>query len=446
MGKWNVPDSLPPKPPVRFASGPSLRILLWAGFIAVHAWLVYICFAAIGWPLGDVDVVYLGWATDAASGVALVGITAPFVYPLLAVVPIFAALAFGTASYTATWLGIVTLLNAVAFAALTGRRRGPRALLAAGWWLAFLLLLGPIALARIDSITAPLVILAVLWLRTRPVWGTVILTLATWVKIWPIAVIAALVIASKQRMRAGYAFLATSAVIVVTALSLGSGLRVFSFISEQANRGIQIESPVGAIWMVQAALRIPGSYIYYDHDILTFQVVGPGSFIAVALMTPVLALCIAAVLLIAVRATRAGASFERLFPPLVLALVVTLMAVNKVGSPQFVIWLAAPTILGILLRGRGWRTPTILVTVIAGLTQVVYPYLYDWLLVANPLMVLALSMRNVLEFVVLAWAVREVWTLGSSSAQHGSRHGNGNAAPHDPPAAGLDRPILIPRE
>ena len=444
-----MPDSLPPKPPVRFASGVRLRVLLWAGFVAVHAWLVYICFAAIGWPLGDVDVVYLGWATDAASGQALVGITAPFVYPLLAFVPIFAALAFGTASYTATWLGIVTLLNAVAFAALTGRGRGPRALLAAAWWLAFLVLLGPIALARIDSITAPLVILAVLWLRTRPVWGTVILTIATWVKIWPIALVASLVIASKQRMRALYAFLGTSAAIVVTALSLGSGLRVFSFISEQTNRGIQIESPVGAIWMVQAALRIPGSYIYYDHDILTFQVVGPGSAIAVALMTPALALCIAAVLLIAVRATRAGASFERLFPPLALALVVTLMAVNKVGSPQFVIWLAAPTILGILLRGRGWRTPTILVTVIAGLTQLVYPYLYDWLLVANPLMVLALSARNVLEFVLLAWAVREVWVLGSRSVPHGAvrggHHGD-NAAPHDPPAAGLDRPILIPRE
>ncbi|MCI4659959.1 glycosyltransferase 87 family protein [Cryobacterium zhongshanensis] len=427
----------------------SLRVALWAGFVVVHAWLVYLCFTAIGWPLGDVDVVYLGWATDAASGQALVGITAPFVYPLLAVVPIFAALAFGTASYTATWLGIVALLNAVAFAALTGRRRGPRALLAAAWWLGFLLLLGPIALARIDSITAPLVILAVLWLRTRPVWGTVILTIATWVKIWPIAVIAALVVASKQRMRAGYVFLATSAVIVLTAFALGSGLRVFSFISAQTSRGIQIESPVGAIWMVQAALRIPGSYIYYDHDILTFQVVGPGSSIAVALMTPVLALGIAAVLLIALRATRAGATFEKLFPPLVLALVVTLMAVNKVGSPQFVIWLAAPTILGILLWGRGWRTPTILVAVIAGLTQLVYPYLYDWLLVANPLMVLALSARNVLEFVLLAWAIREVWALGSRSVPHGAvrggHHGD-NAAPHDPPAAGLDRPILTPRE
>jgi len=437
-----VPDSFAPKPPVRVASGVGLRVVLWAGFVGVHAWLVYICFAAIGWPLGDVDVVYLGWATDAASGQAFVGITAPFVYPLLAFVPIFAALTFGTASYTATWLGIVTLLNAVAFAALTGRGRGSRSLVAAAWWLAFLLLLGPIALARIDSITAPLVILAVLWLRTRPVWGTVILTIATWVKIWPIALVASLVIASKQRIRAGYAFLGASAAIVITALSLGSGLRVFSFISEQTNRGIQIESPVGAVWMVQAALRLPGSYIYYDHDILTFQVVGPGSAIAVAIMTPVLALCIAAVLVIAVRATRAGASFERLFPPLVLALVVTLMAVNKVGSPQFVIWLAAPTILGILLRGRGWHTPTILVTAIAGLTQLVYPYLYDWLLVANPLMVLVLGVRNVLEFVLLAWAVREVWALGSRGAHHGARH----AAPHDQPAAGLDRPILIPRE
>jgi hypothetical protein len=442
VGKWNVPDSLRPKPLLRLPSGVSLRVLLWIGFVAVHAWLVFICFEAIGWPLGDVDVVYLGWATDAATGHALVGITAPFVYPLLAVVPIFAALFLGTASYTATWLGIVTLLNAAAFAALTGRRRGARSLAAAAWWLVFLLLLGPIALARIDSITAPLVILAVLWLQTRPVWGAVLLTIATWVKIWPVALVAALVIASTKRMRVVSAFLGTSAAIVLTALILGSGLRVFSFISEQTDRGIQVESPVGAIWMVQAALRIPGSYIYYDHEILTFQVVGPGSAIAIALMTPVLALAIAAVMLVAVRATRAGASFDRLFPPLVLALVVTLIAVNKVGSPQFVIWLAAPTILGLLLWGRRWRTPTVLVTVIAGLTQLVYPYLYDWLLVANPVMVLVLGARNVLEFVLLAWAFREVWALGSPATRHRVPHGDQNA----PPAAGVNRPLLIPRE
>ena len=104
-----------------------------------------------------------------------------------------------------------------------------------------------------------------------------------------------------------------------------------------------------------------------------------------------------------------GAEFDRLFPPLLLALVVTLIAFNKVGSPQFMGWLAAPVIFGLLIRRAAWRAPALLVAVLAALTQLIYPYLYDWLLVAHPAMVLLLTLRNLLEFVLLGWAVREIW-------------------------------------
>jgi hypothetical protein len=430
VGELRVPDSArEPTAAAQHVRAP--RALLWCGFVAVHGLLVWLCFAAPGWPLGDVERVYLGWATDAASGVDVVGITTVFVYPILAFLPILAALAFGPALYAATWLGIVTLLDALAFALLLGTGRAPRARLAAAWWLGFLLLLGPIALARIDSITVPLVIAALLVVRSRPVWGTVLLALATWLKIWPIAVIAALFLASRERWRVLVAAAGTSVGIVVVALSLGSGLNVFSFVTQQANRGIQIESPVGGIWLWQAALRVPGSYIYYDHQILTYQVVGTGTNVAIALMTPLLVLCIAAVLLLAWQASRAGATWAGLFPPLVLALVLTLIAVNKVGSPQFTTWLAAPVILGLLVRGRAWRLPAVLVLVIAALTQLVYPYFYDWLLAANPLMVLVLTVRNLLEFILLGWSVREIRASGLSSA---------------PAAAGLARPTLIQKE
>ena len=68
-----------------------------------------------------------------------------------------ASLAFGPEWYAETWLGIVVLLNAAAFAVLLGDRRLARTRrIAAWWWLGFLALLGPIALGRIDAVTVPL--------------------------------------------------------------------------------------------------------------------------------------------------------------------------------------------------------------------------------------------------------------------------------------------------
>jgi hypothetical protein len=444
---------------------PALRLrptALWTAFALVHAVLIALCLLAPGWPLGDVDRVYRSWAEGAASGAYVVGITTPFVYPILAFVPIFAALTMGPALYSTVWLGIVTALNALAFGMLVGPGRAGRSfgagraagagrgagagrdgrdgrhLLAAWWWLGFLLLLGPIALARIDSVTAPLVIIALLQLAARPIWATVLLTIATWVKVWPAAVIAALLVAARRRWQVVAVAAGTSAAIVAFALLaaaiLGGNVRnVFSFITQQTSRGLQIESPVSLLWLWQAAFGVPGSSIYYDRELLTYQVAGPGTPVAIDLMTPLLALGVAAVLLLGVLALQRGAAFERLFPPLVLALVVTLIAVNKVGSPQFIGWLAAPVIFGLVTAGKAtagkatagktatappaWRTPAVMVLVLAALTQVVYPYLYDWLLVANPLMLAALTARNLLEFVLLALAIHGIWTAHTPAPQ-----------------------------
>lgn len=394
------------------------RSLLWSGFAVVHVWLVWLCLTAVGWPLGDVEGVYRPWAELSVSGEAIVGITTPFVYPIVALVPMLLALAFGSAAYSFVWLGLVTVLDAVAFAVLLGMGRAPSRRLAgaAWWWLAFLLVLGPIALARIDSVTVPLVIVALLWLRTRPFWGVVLLTVATWVKVWPAAALAALVVVSPRRWRITLIAGVTSLVIVVIALILGSGLNVFSFVTQQTGRGIQIESPIGTVWMWLAALGVPGNTVYYDFDILTFQVVGPGTELAASVMTPILVLAVGVVILLGVLAERRGAAIETLLPPLVLALVLTLIGVNKVGSPQFISWVAAPIVLGLVVRGARWSTPAILGLVLAALTQLIYPYFYDGLLVPTVPMVLVLTLRNLLEFVLLGWAI---WALATAHIRRG---------------------------
>jgi len=390
-------------------------VTVWVAFIAVHLWLGLLNLYAPGLPLGDVTIVYKFWMDQAIVAHFWVGIDSVWVYPIVALVPMLAAYAFGPDLYASTWLSMVMILNAVAFGFLTGWGRSRERIGVAWWWVAFLVLLGPIALGRIDSVTVPLAVIGVLLIARRPAVATVVLTVATWIKVWPAALIGAAMIALRGRLRIVAAALLSSAFIMIIAVTLGSGGNVLSFITQQTGRGLQIEAPVSTFWLWQAAAGVPGAFVYYDQQILTFQVSGAGVDVASALMTPLLLVAIAVIALLGVRATRAGVAAADLLPSLSLALVTALIAFNKVGSPQFISWLAVPVVLGLATRaagfGRSFRTPAIMVLVIAALTQFVYPYLYTALLLVQVPMLIVLTGRNAMLFVLLGWAI---WAVASA--------------------------------
>jgi hypothetical protein len=126
-----------------------------------------------------------------------------------------------------------------------------------------------------------------------------------------------------------------------------------------------------------------------------------------------MALCALVIVLIAMLVLQRGARATEVLPALALALVSGLIAFNKVGSPQFMTWLAVPVILGLATHaaghGRSFRAPAIMVAALALLTQAFYPYLYGWLIGLHPAMLLVLTARNVLVFVVLGWALVALW-------------------------------------
>lgn len=390
------------------------RLALWVAFALVHGALVTLNLTAQGWPLGDVTAVYRVWAENAADGYVRMGIDAPWVYPILAFAPMAASLALGSEWYGQTWLAIIVLLDAVAFSILLGNRRLARTRrIAAWWWVAFLALLGPIALGRIDAVTAPLAITGLLWAAGRPRVASVLLTIAAWVKVWPAALLAALVLASRKRGDVVTVAVALSAGILGVSLLAGSGVNAVGFVAEQAGRGLQIEAPLAVAWLWQMVGGSTAVEIVYDRDILTFQIDGPGADAAAALTTPLMALGVVAVLLLGLRAARRGATLGRLLAPLALSFVVVLMLANKVGSPQFATWLAAPVILGLCLDPRRFAVPAWLTAGVALLTHVLYPYWYGWLLVANPAFVLLLTAKIVLLVLLAGWGIRAVWQAGS---------------------------------
>ncbi|MBF4573835.1 DUF2029 domain-containing protein [Herbiconiux sp. VKM Ac-1786] len=413
----------------RLAANP---LVLWAAFLALHVWLGYDGLTHPNQPFGDVTSVYKGWVEQSLDGYRL-GIDGPWVYPILAFVPMLAAMALGPGLYGIGWMIVVTIADAAIFAYLTTRRRVGRAegtrpletgerlrLAAAWWWLLFLLLLGPVALGRIDIITVDIVIAGLLVARNRPVLAGVLLAIATWVKVWPAAMIAAVVITLRRRMRTAVAAAVTLVAVLAGALALGAGLNAFSFVSEQTGRGMQVEAPTSVFWL-WSAYAGGGSEVYYDMQILTFQVTGPGSDVAAMLMTPLLVVAVAAVLLFAVYVVRKGAPATHVLPPLALALVMALIVFNKVGSPQFMVWLSAPIILGLVTQGRRFFWPAVLAFVMAGLTQVIYPIAYDAILGLDPVMLTVLTLRNLLSITMLVIAVVMLWQ---------SRRGSGKADQH----------------
>jgi len=403
--------AVPPSRLRRFLGG---RAGLWAAFALVHAGLVLLNLYGQGWPLGDVVSVYRVWAENAADGIVRMGIDVPWVYPILAFAPMAAALAFGSAWYALTWLGIVVLLDAVAFSILIGTRRLTRTRrIAAWWWLAFLALLGPIALGRIDAVTVPLALTGMLWAATRPRTAAVLLTIGMWVKVWPAAVIAALVVASRKRWEVVTVAVALSAGILGVSLVAGAGLNALGFVAEQAGRGLQIEAPLAVAWLWRIVGGDRAVEVVYDREILTFQISGPGAEVAASLATPLMAIGVVTVLVLGIRAVRRGAAFGRVFAPLALSFIVVLMLANKVGSPQFVTWLAAPVVLGLVLKPRRFLVPAALAAAIAVLTQVIYPYWYGWLTAAHPGFVLVLTVKVALLAVLFGWGIRALWQAGS---------------------------------
>lgn len=379
---------------------------LGAAFLLVHVGLGVLAYVEpTQQSLGDINGVYRFWMDYWHVTGVLVGIDTPWVYPVGALPPMIAATVFGDPSYAQTWLALVTVLDGAALVLLARTR------IALGWWwLLTLVCLGPVALLRIDAVALPFAVAGVLWVARRPAVAALALTVGAWVKVWPAALVAALLVVGRRRLAVLGAALATSAAIVGAAAALGGGGTVLSFVDGQAGRGLQIEAPVATPWLWLAAAHGPAT-LYFDRAILTYQVRGPGVGVAASWMNLVLAAGVVAVLVLGLLARRRGAADPTVLALTAFGLVAALLALDKVGSPQYVTWYVAPVLLGLLVDTRRFLLPAAVVPLLAGLTQLVYPWLYLELVAGNGALLAVLAVRNALELVLLGWAVVQLARL-----------------------------------
>ncbi|WP_341942487.1 hypothetical protein [Microbacterium sp. LWH10-1.2] len=394
-------------------SGDVRLVGLWTAFLLVHLFTVVVGWVYPSQPMGDVVLVYEPWAASALSGGPIVGVTETWVYPQLALLPMLLAKALSlplipalgaSSAYLLAWAAMVTALDAIAFGVLLGRSPARPRRVAAWFWILALLLLGPIALYRIDAVTVPLVVIAGLWLTRRPALAAALLTVGAWIKIWPGAVLLAAVVAFRVRVRMLLAAASVTAAVLVALYLLGARQEILGFLTEQTGRGLQIEAVAATpfLWLAVAG----SARIEYSYDILTFQISAQGADAVGAALTPLMALVVLVIAAIGAVTAIRGADFSRLFPPLALSLATTLIVMNKVGSPQFQTWLLAPVILWLVLDRVRAKAPAGVVLALALLTCLVYPLNYDALLRAELLPVVVLSLRNVLLVVLLVLGIR----------------------------------------
>ncbi|MFJ6653251.1 glycosyltransferase 87 family protein [Microbacterium sp. NPDC091313] len=380
------------------------RASLWVAFVLVHAAVAWAGWHFPSQPMGDVYHVYQPWSLQALTGQGVVGITSAWVYPQLALVPMMLAWALAwIGSYTQGWWLLMVLLDAIGFSLVVGdaRSRGRRT--AAWFWLGAILLLGPVALYRLDAATVPLAIAACLWLVRRPWVAGTLLAVGTWIKIWPAALIAAALVAGRRRLPLLITAAAVSVAVLAVVFAAGGGAVAFGFVGDQTGRGLQVEAAVSTPYVWLAMLRVPGASVFYNSDIITYEVTGPWAEAVASAMTPVLGVIVVALVAVGAYKLRRGAAFARLFPPLALALVLALIVANKVGSPQYLTWLVPPLVLALALDRRLWAGPAVVVLFASGLTQLIYPVMYDRMLATELTPVLVLSMRNLLLVALFVW-------------------------------------------
>ncbi|HEY1156346.1 MAG TPA: glycosyltransferase 87 family protein [Arthrobacter sp.] len=386
---------------------------VWWGFAVVHLYFLgwMASFFLNGDTFSDTEQ-YRQWATAGYNPADLAGKISPWVYPVLAQIPIFLANIAGPSLYLLVWFLIITALNAVGLLYLT---RGPRTVTGiapAWWWLFFTVFMGYLSFARVEGITAPIVLIALLYAAERPVVAGVLLSIATWIKVWPAAVLVPIVIASHKRVQVVLAGAAVTAVVGLGTWLSGGLPHIMDFLLNQGERGMQLEATFSTPWVWLSVFHIAGSKMADNTAINSTEVYGPGAGTAAFLMQPLLILAAVTAAILLVRAMRRGAEREELFLDGSLMMVTAFIVFNKVGSPQFIIWLAPVIIAGLTHDWERWKVPAALLMGIAMTTFVIYPLFYTPLIHAHPVMAAILTTRNVLLVVLLWWSVKRTAELG----------------------------------
>lgn len=343
----------------------------------------------------DVDVVFHDYASRIVDGDEIPYSEIEIEYPP-GLIPFIVAPKLLSESYREAFVLMMFVVDVTGFLGviLTARRWGSFA--GPMIWAAVVPLLGPLTYVRLDLVPAVAVIWAVERMaRHRWFIAAFLIMLGAIAKLYPILLIPVAWAAIREdRDRKAFALGAAAGCIPLVPFIGVLDDAWGAVISQQAARGVHIESTFGSVALVASKLGVP---IQIESSLTTYHLAG-------ALGGPLdllsNALALAAVAAAAWLTFGASRSVGRGVVALgILGLVLALLGVGSVFSPQFMIWIVASTAAAAAWR-RTSPIPLVLVGAAAALTQIIYPFVYSEILAQTWPGVMILLARNVL--IVLA--------------------------------------------
>jgi len=360
------------------------------------------------------DVVYF---THSMRDIPIVGLaTTMREYPLPAVgavaLPWIAAAFLGSPILFGPLIVLLGLGIDGCFTALLTHSSGPGRRFALVVWLAAVPALGGLTYARFDLIPGVLVGCVVLLAGTRPRMAAACLAVATSIKLWPALLIPTVGLRTPGKLP----YLLTTAFIGVVAagetVAVAGWGRLVSPLVYQSQRGLQIESVAATPLMAARLLDQNGWTVFYS-KFKAYEISGPAVPV-IERMTDVasLALVLGLGLLWILAARRPGPLSPAATVWMCLAAVSGFMAVGKVLSPQYFLWLmpAAAAALTATRNDRSLQRWSLTVVAASALTHAVYPWLYRDLVLGEGfslLAVLLLVVRNVMVMWLFIEASRQ---------------------------------------
>jgi Glycosyltransferase family 87 len=309
------------------------------------------------------------------------------------------------------------------------RSAGRRHDTAIDFWLIFVVLIGPLSYLRFDMLPAVLAGGALLAARRKP-WVTGALTgLGAAIKLWPALLIGAFMSYRADRRPAGLAFVVVGFALALISLLFGGWSRLISPLTWQSDRGLQIESIWATPLMVARAVR-PDYWIVDISRYQAYEIFGSGVDAWVMISSIATLLGLALIILLTIRAFRHDGSTPVAIGFVIVAIVAIMTITNKTLSPQYLLWLGGPMAALLVFRPQATPHEQAAINRMAGqllilalLTQLVYPLLYDSYLGwhGQAMIIIATIVTAIRNLALVAFTVEACWLawrmLGASTSE-----------------------------
>jgi Glycosyltransferase family 87 len=321
----------------------------------------------------------------------------------------------GAGSRVGYLIAFVLLMLALdaAFSWALWRTAGRRRNAAVDFWLIFVFLVGPLCYVRFDILPAVLAGGALLAARRRP-WVTGALTgLGAAVKLWPALLFPFFLAHRPDRKAVTWGFVGVGFGLAFVSLVFGGWIRLISPLTWQSGRGLQIESIWATPLMMARAVR-PGEWIVDYSKFQAYEIFGAGVSPLLVLSNLATVAGLIVILALYVRAFRNQGPTPVAIGLAVLATVAIMTITNKTLSPQYLLWLGGPMAALLFLRSgatererAALRRLAIQLLLLAVLTQLVYPLLYDGLLgrLGQPMIIVSTLVTTLRNLALLAFTV-----------------------------------------